>query len=242
MNVFSGASAFALCALAIAVAMPGAAMADDEPSLVVLKVVGLPMKPGDKILGTQQLKLADGQSVSLIGPDGKMIQLKGPYDGPAAKVADVQTASVTDMLQPLFTRGKTETAMPGVIRDATSGGPDTTPWVLDVSKSGDFCVHQAVGYDLWRADAGPAETVTIQPADHPGTPVLVQFDAHKSRAALPDSMNFVDGEKYKLTGGGKTTVITAHTIPETVPLDRTSAAWFMTDHCELQAQALLKTF
>jgi hypothetical protein len=242
MNVLLGSTAFALCALAVAFAVPGAAQADDEPSLVVLKVSGVALKPGDKILGTQQLTLADGQSVSLIGPDGKMIQLKGPYDGPAAKAAEMKTASVTDMLQPLFSKGKTETAMPGVIRGATEAGPDASPWVLDVSKSGDFCVHQAVGYDLWRADNGRAETVTIQPADHPGTPVLVQFDAHKSRAALPDAMTFVDGEKYKLTGGGKTTVITAHTIPETVPLDRTAAAWFMTDHCELQAQALLKTF
>lgn len=241
MNIISRPAVAALCALTMALAAQSVSAWADEPSLVVLKASGVALKPGDKIPGSQQLKLTDGQSASLIGPDGKIIQLKGPYDGPAAKITEVKTASVTDMLQPLFAQAKIETAMPGVIRSATEAGPDSTPWVLDVGKSGDFCVHQAVSYDLWRADNGAAETVTIQQADHSGTPVLVQFDAHKSRAALPDSMTFVDGTKYKLTGAGKTTEITAHTVPETVPLDRTAAAWFMSDHCELQAKALLKT-
>jgi hypothetical protein len=240
MNALSRPSAV-LGALAVALVALGAPARADEPSLVVLKVSGAAFKPGDKIPGTQELKLADGQSVSLIGPDGKMIVLKGPYDGPAAKVADVKSASVTDMLSPLLASAKVETATPGVIRAATEAGPESTPWVLDSSTGGDFCVHQAVGYDLWRADNGAAETVTIQPTAGTGSPVLVQFDAHKSRAALPDSLNFVDGMKYKLTGAGKTIVITAHTVPESVPLDRTAAAWFMTDHCEAQAKALLKT-
>ena len=241
MNVISRPSAAALCALAIAFAALGAPARADEPSLVVLKVTGATMKPGDKIPGSQQLKLTDGQTVSLIGPDGKLILLKGPYEGPAAKVTDVQSASVTDMLGPLVASAKVETATPGVIRNAAEAGPESTPWVLDTSKGGDFCVHQAVDYDLWRADNAAAETVTIQPANGASPPVLVQFDAHKSRAALPDSMTFVDGAKYKLTGAGKTTEITAHTVPETVPLDRTAAAWFMSDHCEAQAKALLKT-
>jgi hypothetical protein len=238
MNILSRPSVAAFCALAIAFATSARA---EEPSLVVLKVAGVAMKPGDKIPGSQQLKLADGQSVSLIGPDGRMILLKGPYEGPAAKLAEVKTASVTDMLAPLVAAAKVETATPGVIRSATEAGPESSPWVLDSSKGGDFCVHQAVDYDLWRADNGAAETVTIQPASGPGAPVLIHFDARKSRAALPDSLTFVDGAKYKLTGAGKTVEITAHTVPETVPLDRTAAAWFMSDHCEIQAKALLKT-
>ncbi|HEV2676328.1 MAG TPA: hypothetical protein VGV37_17515 [Aliidongia sp.] len=242
MNIIAGPAALAFCALAVSLVALGAPARADEPSLVVLKVAGVALKPGDKVPGTQILKLTDGQSVSLIGSDGKMILLKGPYDGPAARVAEVKTASVTDMLQPLFSKAKVETAMPGVIRTATEAGPDSTPWVLDVSKGGDFCVYQTIGYDLWRADNGAAETVTIQSLDHPATPVLIQFDAHKSRAALPDSLSFADGEKYKLSGAGRTTEITAHVVPETVPQDRTAAAWFMTDNCESQARALLKSF
>jgi hypothetical protein len=238
MNILSRPSAAAFCALAIAFATSAQA---EEPSLVVLKVAGVAMKPGDKIPGSQQLKLADGQSLSLIGPDGRMILLKGPYEGPAAKAVEIKTASVTDMLAPLVAAAKVETATPGVIRSATEAGPESSPWVLDSSKGGDFCVHQAVDYDLWRADNDAAATVAIQPASGPGAPVLIQFDARKSRAALPDSLTFIDGAKYKLTGAGKTVEITAHTVPETVPLDRTAAAWFMSDHCEIQAKALLKT-
>jgi len=241
MNIISRPFAAACCALAVAFVAQGGPVRADEASLVVLKVTGVAMKPGDKIPGSQQLTLTDGQTVTLIGPDGKMILLKGPYAGPAAKVTDVKTASVTDMLAPLVAAAKVETATPGVIRNAAEAGPESTPWVLDSSKGGDFCVHQAVDYDLWRADNGAAETMTIQPVGSSGTPVLVQFEAHKSRAALPDSLTFVDGAKYKLTGAGKTTEITAHTVPETVPLDRTAAAWFMSDHCEVQAKALLKT-
>ncbi len=241
MNVMSRPTAAAFCALAIAFVAFGSPARADEPSLVVLKVAGVALKPGDKIPGSQKLTLAAGQNVSLIGPDGKMIVIQGPYDGPAAKVADVKSASVTDMLGPLVASAKVETATPGVIRAATEAGPDSTPWVLDSSKGGDFCVHQAVDYDLWRADSGAADTVTIQAESGSSAPVLVQFDAHKSRAALPDSLTFVDGAKYKLTADGKTTEITAHTVPETVPLDRTAAAWFMSDHCEAQAKALLKT-
>jgi len=241
MHIISRPSAAAFCALAIAFVALGAPARADEASLVVLKVTGVAMKPGDKIPGSQQLTLTEGQTVALIGTDGKMILLKGPYEGPAARVAEVKTASVTDMLGPLVASAKVETASPGVIRNAAEAGPESTPWVLDSSKGGDFCVHQAVDYDLWRSDNGAAETVTIRPASGPGAPVLVQFDAHKSRAALPDSLTFVDGAKYKLTGAGKTTEITAHTVPETVPLDRTAAAWFMSDHCEIQAKALLKT-
>jgi len=240
MNVMTRPSAVALSALAIAFVAFGAPARADEPSLVVLKVAGVALKPGDKIPGSQKLTLAAGQNVSLIGPDGKMIVIQGPYDGPAAKVADVKSASVTDMLGPLVASAKVETATPGVIRAATEAGPESTPWVLDSGKSGDFCVHQAVDYDLWRDNNEAAGTVTIQP-ENGGAPVQVQFDAHKSRAPLPDSLNFVDGVKYKLTGEGKTTEITAHTVPETVPLDRTAAAWFVSDHCEVQAKALLKT-
>jgi hypothetical protein len=239
MNILSRPSAAAFCALAMAFAAAGAPARADEPSLVVLKGTGVAMKPGDKIPDSQQLNLADGQNVSLIGPDGKMILLKGPYEGPAAEVADLETASVTDMLGPLVASAQVETAPPGAIRSPAEAGPESTPWVLDSSRGGDFCVHQAVDYDLWRPDDGAAETVTIQPAS--GPPVLIQFAAHKSRAVLPDSLAFVDGAKYRLSGAGKTTEITAHTVPESVPLDRTAAAWFMSDHCEIQAKALLKT-
>jgi hypothetical protein len=241
MNFMSRPSAAAFCALAIAWIALGTPARADEASLVVLKVTGIAMKPGDKIPGNQQLRLTEGQTVALIGPDGKMILLKGPYEGPAAKVTEVKTASVTDMLAPLVASAKVETATPGVIRAAIEAGPDNTPWVLDSSKNGDFCAHQAVDYDLWRADTSAAETVSIQPASGPGLPVLIQFEARKARAALPDSLVFVDGGKYKLTGAGKTVEITVHTVPETVPLDRTAVAWFMSDHCEVQAKALLKT-
>jgi hypothetical protein len=156
-------------------------------------------------------------------------------------VAEVKTASISDMLQPLLTKAKLETATPGVIRGATEAGPDSTPWVLDVSKGGDFCVHQAVVYDLWRPDSSAASTVTIQPPSGAGAPVTVQFEAHRARATLPETFNFSDGGRYKVTMNGKMAEITVHTVPETVPLDRAAAAWFMSDHCEIQATALLKT-
>ena len=112
MNILCRPAAAALCALAVALVAQNAPAWADEPSLVVLKATGVALKPGDKIPGAQQLKLTDGQSASLIGPDGKIIQIKGPYSGPAAKVTEVKTASVTDMLQPLFAQAKIETAMP----------------------------------------------------------------------------------------------------------------------------------
>jgi hypothetical protein len=231
MHIFPRPSVAAFCALTVVSIALGAHARADEAPLVVFRATGPALKPGDRIAGDQRLKLARGESISLIDGDGRMIALNGPYAGSAAEAAAAKTASVTDPLSPLRASASAGTT--------AIDGPDTTPWLLDTTQGGDFCFDDAADYDLWRPDEGPAETVTIQPADG-GTPVPIQFDAHKPRAVLPDALNFVDGAKYRLTRAGRTVEITAHDVPESVPLDRTAAAWFAGVHCERQARALLR--
>lgn len=233
----------ATAALALGFALtvgPVPAKADDAP-LVVLKATGVALKPGEKLAFASPLKLDEGQSVTLVTADGKLISLKGPFDGSPQKAADGKNGSMTDVLAPLVSRAKIETSTPGVVRAGAAAGPESDPWLLDTSKPGDVCIHQAVDYDVWRPKTNQAEAVTFQPMTASMKVTEVAFPVGSARAPLPDTLRSADGAQYKVVRPEGSTTITLHMIPDGVPLDRVTVAWLLEQHCDNQALALLKT-
>jgi hypothetical protein len=221
-------------------ALPGSSRADDA-GLVVLSATSAQYHPGDKVSGTASLSIAAGDSLTLVAADGSVITLKGPYQGLPTSTSQGQSASVSDMLSPLLQKASAENATPGVIRGSGVAGPSTDPWVIDSSKSGDVCIHQAVEYDVWRSDASQPATLTMAPVSG-GDPTSFAFAAGQARIGVPDSVSFEDGTQYKITEpNGTTSTITVHTIPQTVPTNnKVTAAWFLKQKCQEQAEALAK--
>ena len=99
-NQFSklGLPALLMAALCAAASTPSRA---DEPVLVVMDASNVSFHAGDQIPASQQLKLDNGQSLSLIAADGRVITLKGPYAGLPAPQAQTQASNIGQMLLPL---------------------------------------------------------------------------------------------------------------------------------------------
>lgn len=212
----------------------------EDATFVVLDSTGSSFHTGDKLTATQTISLSEGQTLTLVGTDGSVMMLKGPFNGEAKGASQEKTASVSDMLTPLLQKASTENATPGVIRGSAVAGPRTDAWVIDTTQSGDVCVHNAVDYDFWRPDPQGTEDLSIVGAD--GSTTKVSFGAGQARVKVPDSLTFKDNANYKMSGAKGTETIIVHTIPESVaPQSKMAAAWFASKKCTAQAQALLRS-
>ena len=235
-RVLLSATAF----ICVAIASDQSPAFAEDATLVVLDATGASFHAGDKVSATQTISLSDGQTLTLVGTDGSVMTLKGPFSGQAKGAAEAKTASVSDMLTPLLQKASSENATPGVIRGSAVAGPRTDAWVIDTTRGGDVCIHESVDYDFWRPD--PKEPTTVSIVASNGAATKISFAAGQARVKIPDTLTFKDNASYKMVGSGASEMITVHTVPESVaPESKMAVAWFALKKCSSQAQALISS-
>ena len=215
--------------------------------LVVIQSSGTDLKPGGIVDGSVALQLQAGQAVSLIAPNGQIVQLQGPYNqipdpkaalqkGVAASLKTLMMAQHTDDSSFGVSRSATD-----VIRAASEKGWVPDPWLINVSQSGNQCQRADQPAVFWRAEK--AKTANFNLKVGQGTwEAETNWPGGADKLASPAEMPVIDKAEYKLSLAGSETVsFTMHLIPTTVSNKKMQASWMNAKGCDAQVQALLSS-
>jgi hypothetical protein len=223
--------AAALLALTLA-AVPAAAKID----MVVMEARGIKLQPGQVIDGSEKLVLADGQLVSLMTQDGKVVKVRGPNDKPPAPTDASATANVQLALALLVTQ-QASRERAGVIRGAGSMVIPPEPWLVDVSSSGLRCLEPDSLITLWRPNSSDEQPLTIAPSDR-SWQAKADWAAGSDRLGLPPNVPLRRRTTFVVKLGSREVTLTVISLPSGLTNDAMRASYMMEVGCDAQAKAL----
>ena len=87
---------------------------------VVMDARGGTFKPGQPVPAGAAVTLKEGERLSLISPDGKAVNLRGPYSGPATPGATGKAADPKEALAALLATRDARTRSVGVVRSGAA--------------------------------------------------------------------------------------------------------------------------
>ena len=198
--------------------------------------------PGAIVDGGAPLTLAADQTITLIGADGAVVTLNGPFEqAPVSVVNRTQPGDpgLVVALGALLTERENSTAVLGVVRSATATAeiePLPDPWAVNVDRSGTRCMRPDL-VTFWRMDATAAADLRIS-APRSGRSAEVNWPAGTNQLAV-DGAAFRDRQTYMLSLDGHEVALTMHVLPNAVGGLAEQAAWMAEAGCEAQALALL---
>jgi hypothetical protein len=216
----------------VAGALPAAAKVD----MVVMEARGIRLQQGQVIDGSVPLTLAEGQQVSLMMQDGKVVKLRGPLDKAPAPSESSAVANVQLALELLVTQ-QSSRERAGVSRGGSGLVIPPEPWVIDVSSSGLRCLPADSAITLWRPEASATQPVEVTPNDR-SWKADVDWQSGSDRLPLPRNVPVRRRTPYVVRVGGKEVNITLVSLPATLTNDAMRASFMMENGCEAQAKAL----
>lgn len=202
--------------------------------LVVIEATGTSLKAGQTIDDSKRLVLKEGEQVSLVGEDGNVRKLRGPYDG-APGAASEGGVEVSKALSALVSGQRSEY---GVIRSKVDTVDLPTPWVVDVTHSGKVCMRSGERLVFWRPDSVRDAKLTIMPVDRSWR-ASAEWPRGAAQLEAPSSFPLKERRTYLFTIGGRTSALTLLAVPDTLVNDRMRAAWMLEMNCIAQTKALL---
>lgn len=228
----------------MAIAAAGAALLAAIPvaasPLIVIDARGGTLKPGMKIDSAARIALKEGDRLTVIGPDGKAVTLRGPFNGvPMAKAAGATDPRMA--LAALISTRNARTSSVGVVRGGTDAAPLPDPWLIDVSRSGDRCIKEGTRPVWWRpaSVAGTAETLTVMPIDRSWR-ADVAWAKGQDRLTPPPLGKLDAQTTLVMRGAGEEHVVRINQVPADLPNDFVLASWMLEKGCMQQADALLR--
>ena len=206
-------------------------------NLIVMEARGAGLKVGQSIDSTQPLVLKEGERVTLIGPDGNKLALRGPFN--AAPLP--KTAAALDpkqALAALVANRDARTSTAGVIRAGGTAAKLPEPWLLDVSRPGVRCLQQGTRPVFWRPDARQKTRLVVSPADRS---FRAEFDWPQGvdRLQMPESSRFETQNLLRVELDGQEFAIGLSEIPASIDNPMVLFAWMSDKACLQQADALL---
>ena len=223
-----------LAALALALSLGTASAA----SLTVVEARGINLAPGSTIDAAKPLVLKPGQHVTLISDNGATLNIDGPYNAPPS--AGGTGRSLGNTLAALGTEKNARSGEAGVTRHGYLVGAMPTPWLIDVTHSGNVCLQQGAEPVFWRPDTKIGTTFVVMPVDR----------SWKSQATWPAGLDRIHvttdvpvhgGAAYVVTYAGSEYALSVNTVPAGLANDDMRAAWMLQKGCEAQAEALLRS-
>ncbi|MBF0357923.1 MAG: hypothetical protein HQL70_04895 [Magnetococcales bacterium] len=215
--------------------------------LVVFSSTGLNLAPGQSIDGSKVLKLGDGQKVTLVTANGTILNLAGPY----AQVPSAQKAGdegrLSAALNGMMKLNQHSTSALGVMRDTTKSikvadkqGWVPHPWVIDVTRSGNYCSPESQPAMFWRPDHDKTSIIKISMVNS-NWKGYTEWVAGSDKIAPASNMPLRDGSIYNVDLDGTTSSITLHLIPRSLSSLQMQAAWMNEKGCTAQTLAMLRT-
>ena len=209
--------------------------------LVVVASTAPGIKSGQVVASGAALDVPAGANVTLVSPAGKTVVLTGPFSGAPGGGGGGGAAdtSLFSALIKLFSgRGK-DTGSLGTMRAAAGSEPDDL-WVVDVGRSGRFCVPAQGPITLWRSDAAKQTSLKIRNLASNQKSEL-PWPAGAETLDWPPDVALGDGNSYlvRLKGRRSATEIALHLVPDGLPSEPHKAVWMADKGCVKQAKRLL---
>ena len=221
--------------VAAAMLLPASAMATQ---LVVIDSYGTDMKPGAVLDGSKPIILADGQKLTLIGPDGRTVTLTGKFSGLAMAASTLATDPKQALAALISTRNARSNTIAAIRSGATAAAlPD--PWLIDISRPGQRCVREGEPQVWWRPATDVAEDFSVFPLDKSWTAAL-SWDEGTDRMEAPQLWRFDTESLYIVKTGPQEDAITVNIIPQSVGGELMMTAWMLEKGCTQQADAFLR--
>jgi len=227
-------------ALALALAAAGA-----NADLVVVSSSDPALPPGEVVADNQPLTLADRVRVTLVAADGKTTRLEGPYagipGGGRTRSAESDDGLVGQLSRLLEGRAR-RTPTLGAVRALGSQRTPPSPWDIQISRPGTWCIQADTPVMLGRSRATANDTLRVT-AEASGAAEDVRWPKGERRVAWPASVPIDDGATYglRLVAANTYAFVRITVVPGTLRTDAHRAAWMADRGCQDQAVALLES-
>ncbi|MBU3694860.1 MAG: hypothetical protein FGM40_08550 [Rhodocyclaceae bacterium] len=216
-------------------ALPMAACA---VSLVVLEARGGGLSSGQAIPSDKPITLKEGERVTVIGPDGKSVTLRGPFNGPpmpgSGAAADPKLA-----LAALVATRDARTSSVGVIRAGTDAAKLPEPWLIDMSRPGPRCLLEGERPVWWRPEAAAEQNFTVYPVDRSWRADFL-WKAGEDRQPVPPLSRFEGQNNFVISVDKQEHAISITTVPKGIENDFVLTSWMLQKGCVQQADALIR--
>jgi hypothetical protein len=207
-------------------------------TLIIIEARGGDMKAGQKIDSAKLLNLKEGERITVIGPDGKSITIRGKYSGPPLGSGPV-AADPTRALAALINTRNARTSSVGVVRGATDAAPLPDPWLIDISRPGERCLKAGTRAVWWRPDSSAAQKFTVLPVDRSWRADF-EWRADEETMAVPPLARFDTQTIFLLRVNEQEFPVSVNIVPADLDNDFILASWMLEKGCLQQADALLK--
>jgi hypothetical protein len=216
----------------------------EASQLVVIESTTAELNPGQVVDGSKSLSLPAGVEVTLVGEDGKLTKLTGPFSGmPVGGNAADGDKRVVAALSRLFSTGAPGTSSLGAFRGygGSIDGQGLNPpdvWAVNVYNSESLCIPEGVTPMLWRPDPGRDLSLIVLHLST-GKEGTVGFPASVHDMPWPKQVPILDGGEYSLRDGGNMweRKLVLKTVPKDLPTEAHGIAWMADNGCLRQAKA-----
>ena len=221
-------------AYVLLLSMAAPALAD---KLIVLDARGGGLKAGMSIDSSATVTLKEGERVTVIGPKGNTVTLKGPFNGPAMASAGSAVDTKQALSALVATRDARSTAV-GVIRAGTDAVKIPEPWLIDVTRPGPRCLREGEHPVWWRPDASKEQQFTLYPIDR-SWKAEIGWEKGQDRQKAPALSRFEGANVFYIRQDDQEFAISINVIPKSVDNDLVLSSWMLEKGCLQQADAML---
>ncbi len=212
----------------------------DAAAFVVISSTADGLKKGDRVGAGQQIAVPPGTRVVLMDGQGKVINVRGPFNGaPGGSDASGLIGRLSDALSTQQEAPRRVGAFRGVapglgLSSATSGA---NPWTIDVTAAGDWCVatDQAVSL-TGGGETGGTFTVEMLPS---GPKTEVSWPKGQATLQWPSGVPTKNDATYQFRLGGQTTAVKLHLMDRKGATQGQTALWMAEKGCQRQAAAMI---
>jgi len=208
--------------------------------LVVIASSASGIKAGQMVKSGAALDVPAGADVTLVSQSGKTIMLKGPFSGvPGGGAGGGGDKSLVSSLSKLLSASDGKSAALGTMRAGVPKEP-SSPWAVEVGRSGTHCVPADGPVILWRGDAAKASSIRIKNMTA-GAKAEIAWPAGAKTLAWPAEATVADGNTYllRLKDNKTASKVTLHLVPAELPSAPHKAVWMAEKGCDKQAMHLL---
>lgn len=214
-----------------------ASTAAEAAKMVVIDARASGLKAGMSIDSTAPLTLKEGERVTLIGPDGKTLMLRGKFSGQPAPKASA-AADPRQALAVLINTRKSRSNALGAVRAGAEGAKLPDPWLVDISRPGPRCLREGESPVWWRPDTAAAQAFTVYPVDRSWRADFA-WEAGQDRLQAPSLSKFQGQTTFIIRADDQEKAVAMNIIPKSVDDDLILASWMLEKGCLPQADALL---
>ncbi|OYX37849.1 MULTISPECIES: hypothetical protein [unclassified Sphingomonas] len=225
--------------ITLALALGLCSAAASASTLIVIDSRAPGLKAGQKIDSNTPITLKEGERVTVIGPDGKSITLRGKFSGlPLGKTPVASDPGRA--LAALINTRNARTSSVGVVRGATDAAALPDPWLIDISRAGERCLKAGGKPIWWRPDAKQSQKFTVLPVDRSWVADF-EWNAGESMMAVPELAAFDSQTIFVMRVEDQEFPVSINIVPSDLENDLILASWMLEKGCTQQADALLKT-